>query len=116
MSAAPIELHIHGDVHVHLPPSGDIPLPLFNQLKELITMNNDEITAALDAANAKLQSIGAQLDKGINEVIVAISQAGSAVPQTVVDAVNRLKSTVDAIGTKAQTLDDLNPDAPPPAP
>jgi hypothetical protein len=117
------------DIHIHLhfhPGGGDVPTPLFNQLKDILTMNFDEVTAALNdantkltAANDKLDATKAQFDKGINEVILAIQNSGS-VPQTVVDAVNSLKTSVDrtaasgdALAGDSQQLDDLNPDTPP---
>jgi len=112
-------------VHVHIHPDSSV-LAAITQLKELITMNFDEIVTALNAANASLAATKAKLDetnvrfeKGINEVILAIQNSGS-VPQAVVDAVDALNANVAAVGTSvdtaagdAATLDDLNPDAPP---
>lgn len=62
-------------------------------------MNKEELLVALS-------DIGAQLNKGIAEVIAAMQNAGN-VPQEVVDKVTELKNI-------AQQLDDLNPDAPTP--
>lgn len=113
-------------VHVHIHPDSSV-LTAITQLKEMITMNFDEVTAALGDANTKLETsnsnlvaINTQFQKGINEVILAISQAGSSVPQAVVDAVNRLNTNVGTLTTnvasaaaESQQLDDLNPDTPP---
>lgn len=121
-----LHIHFHGNVEIHFPTNGDIPSPLFDSLKELLTMNFDEVKTALDDANTKLEASTADkaailehFDKGINEVIVAISQSGG-VPQAVVDAVTRLQGNVTAIAAgdaalqgKAKALDDLTPDAPP---
>jgi len=95
---------------------------------ERLIMDNAEILTALNTANAALEASNTKLDlvvehfdKGINEVIVAISNSTN-VPQEVVDAVNRLQTNVAAASAKvdiaegrAQTLDDLNVDTPPAA-
>lgn len=119
------DTHIH--VHVHIHPDSAPVLTAITQLKEMITMNFDEVVAALGDANTKLEAsnsnlaaINTQFQKGINEVILAISQAGSSVPQAVVDAVNRLNTNVGTLSTnvasaaaESQQLDELNPDTPP---
>ncbi len=72
---------------------------LLSKLKKQNKMNKEELLVALS-------DIGAQLNKGIAEVIAAMQNAGN-VPQEVVDKVTELKNI-------AQQLDDLNPDAPTP--
>lgn len=89
-------------------------------------MDINEVQAALEAANAKLEetnakadAVKAQFEKGINEVILAMSQA-QQVPQSIVDSVNRLNANVtaaaagtDALAADATQLDGLNPDSTP---
>lgn len=126
MTASPIQIHVHGEVHVHFPPTGDIPSPLFNQLKDLITMNNTELKTAIDGVATTLGTVGeqltageAQLNKALDELVVALSNVGNTSAEVDASMV-ALKAAADAlagkgaaIGTVAQSLDDLNPDAAP---
>ncbi len=40
-------------IHLHFHPGADVPAPYFNQLKELITMNQTELRDALTAVGAR---------------------------------------------------------------
>ncbi len=116
------ELHLH----FHFPPTGDIPLPLFNRLKDFLTMNNAELKTFAEGLAAQLTTVGeqltageVQLNKALNEITVAISNIGQTSPE-VDAALAAVKAAADAltgkgaaIGTVAQSLDDLNIDAPP---
>lgn len=120
-----LNVHLHGDVHLYFPPTGDIPSPLFNQLKDLITMNMTELKNALDGVSTQLTATGdqltageVQLNKALDEIVLAIANSGTTTAE--VDAAvaalqaagAALSGRGAAIGTVAQALDDLNVDAP----
>lgn len=73
-------------------------------------MNQAELATALGGVSTALGEVAAQLDKGITEVIVAISNAGNTTPE-VDAAVAGLRSIATSLKAATQTLDDLNPDA-----
>jgi hypothetical protein len=87
-------------------PLADILLPY---LKRII-MNQAELKTALEAVGTALGEVSTQLDKGINEVIVAISNAGNTTPE-VDAALASLSGIAASLKAATQTLDDLNPDA-----
>lgn len=91
-------------------PLADILLPY---LKRII-MNQQELKTALEGIGAALSEVSAQLDKGINEVVIAISNAGNTTPE-VDAAVTSLQQVAVALKSATQTLDDVNPDAAPAA-
>lgn len=75
-------------------------------LLEKIIMNEQELLAALNAANAKVQKIVGE----IQALKTALDNASHAdVPQELVDAVTQLTNNLDV-------ADELSPDAPAPAP
>lgn len=86
-------------------PLADILLPY---LKRII-MNQQELKTALEGIGTALGQVSAQLDKGINEVVIAISNAGNTTPE-VDAAVTSLQQVAAALKSATQTLDDLNPD------
>lgn len=88
-------------------PLADVLLPY---LKRII-MNQQELATALEAVRTSLGEVSTQLDKGISEVVVAISNAGTTSPE-VDAAVTSLQQIAAALKSATQTLDDLNPDAP----
>jgi hypothetical protein len=88
-------------------PLADILLPYLKR----ILMNQAELKTALEGVGAALGEVATQLDKGINEVIVAISNAGNTTPE-VDTALTNLQGIASALKAATQTLDDLNPDAP----
>jgi len=75
-----------------------------------ILMNQAELKAALEGIGTALGEVSTQLEKGINEVIVALSNAGTTSPE-VDAAVTSLQQVAAALKGATQTLDDLNPDA-----
>lgn len=103
------EVHIH--LHFH-PAPGDVPVPLFNELKRILSMNQAELATALGALQTALTDVGAQLDKGINEVILALQNAGNTSAE-VDEKVAALQGIATALKTATQTLDDMNTDTPP---
>lgn len=82
-------------IHLHFPPTGDVPSPLFKQLKELMSMNQAELKNALTA-------IGDTLGKATDEIVLALNNLGQTSPE--VDA------AVERLRAAAKALDDLNPD------
>jgi hypothetical protein len=88
-------------------PLADILVPY---LKRII-MNQAELKTALEAVGSALGEVSAQLEKGINEVVVAISNAGNTTAE-VDAAVAGLQGIAANLKAASQTLDDLNPDAP----
>jgi hypothetical protein len=109
-----LHFHFHGDVEITFPPTGDIPSPLFDSLKELLTMNQTELKTALESHGTALEAIVTTLAKVQDEIVVALSAQGAVSPE-VEAAVNKIGTVTDAIKTALQALDDLNPDAPPAA-
>lgn len=102
------------DIHIHLhfhPGAGDVPVPLFNELKRILTVNQAELATALGGLQTALGDVATQLDKGINEVILALQNAGNTSAE--VDAkVAALQGIATALKTATQTLDDMNVDTP----
>jgi ABC-type transporter Mla subunit MlaD len=100
------------DIHFHFHFENPGVLPAIEQLKEQLTMNQAELATALAGIGTALTGVGTQLEKATNEIVVAISNAGVTSP-AVDAAVANLQAVSTALATAAQTLDDLNPDAPP---
>lgn len=101
------DLHLH----FHFSPTGDIPLPLFNDLKETLTMNNAELKTTLENLAAIVTAGLATLRKATDEIVVALSNQGNTSPE-VDAALAALQAAVSGLAPVAQALDDLNPDAP----
>lgn len=111
-----LHVHFHGEVAagatlvIQVPATGALAAQL-TQLKELLTMNQQEALDAINAANAQLQKIGAEsaatLQKvaDLETVIASMQQAGQEVPQVLADAIGALVAQV-------KVVDDLVPDAP----
>lgn len=80
-----------------------------------ITMNQAEMAQFLRNFGTGLSDISDQLSKATDEIVKAVQNQSDVSPelQAAVDALTPVK---DALATKSQTLDDLNPDAPPPSP
>lgn len=111
-----LHVHFHGEVAagatlvIQVPQTGTIGAQL-NQLKELITMNQQELDAALGGVITALGDVSAQLDKGISEVVLALQNSGNTSPE--VDAkVAALGGIATALKAATQTLDDMNTDTP----
>lgn len=101
---------------------------------ETIMATQDEQTAllqgisdGLDGVSTTLTATGVQLTKGLGEVeaeIAALKAAsgGNSTPAmdtlfaSIATKLDALKTTAADVATTAQTLDDLNPDTPPPVP
>lgn len=93
---------------------------------ERIIVNQAELKTALDGVSTSLAAFGAtldadvaQLNKALNEIVVALSNMGSTTPE-VDAAVTALQAAAAALADKgtalqtvSQSLDDLNPDTPP---
>ncbi len=60
-------------------------------------MNQAELAQALT-------DVSTQIQKGIDEVLAAVQNAGNVTPE--------VQAALDSLRTKAQTLDDINPDQP----
>ena len=82
-------------------------LDSLNRLERLITMNMTELKQALDDAKAQAAKAKAEIVARVAALEDAINNAGSTTPE--VDA------ALAALKGEVQGLDDLNPDAPPPA-
>ena len=106
-------IHVHGPfegiatVHVHIPPSGTVAAAL-----ERIEMNLSEFAAQLVQVGEKLDKVAtetAALKQKISDLETVVGGMDQA-PQELVDALEAVKS-------KAQSIDDLVPDQPgnPPA-
>lgn len=114
-----LHVHFHGNVAagatlvIQVPPTGGIAAAL-NQLKEQMTMNDQEALDAINAANAKIDALSTQTEKSFNEIVIAISNAGNVSPE-VAAALTAQAEKLNALGMKVQTLDDLNTDAAPSA-
>lgn len=112
-----LHVHFHGAVAagatliVQVPPTGAIAAQL-NQLKELITMNEQELMQELDDMKAKAEANTAQIAKGITEVLVEISKQGQLSPAAVAK-VQALRDVLNAQGATTQELDDIVADVPP---
>ena len=78
----------------------DPALRAIRQLRKDIAMNQTELRDALAA-------VGDQLQKATDEIVAAIAAAGQTTPD--VDA------AVERLRAAAKALDDMNPDAAPPA-
>lgn len=85
--------------------------PVIRILKGM-EMNQAELAQTLDTVATELGAVSDQLQKGIDEVVAAVGNTGSTSPE-VDAALSRLQGVADALKTKTQALDDLNPDAPP---
>lgn len=90
-------------------------------------MNQTEQLAILRGVATQLTDFGTQLDadvsqlgKALNECVVALSNLGNTGPEvdaamaTLQSAANALTGKGDGLRTVAQSLDDLNADAPAP--
>lgn len=89
-------------------------------------MNQTELKTAIDGVSTTLGQVGdqltageAQLNKALDEIVLAIANSGVTTPAVDASLV-ALKAAADAltgkgaaIGTVAKSLDDLNPDAAP---
>lgn len=96
-------------INVTIPPNATINVNVkFDREDELFSLLN-QIKMDVNEAIQKLNDQGVQLDKVYAEVqtvkneLAAALAAGQTVPQGLVDAIN-------AVGTKIQAIDDLNPD------
>jgi len=98
----------HFHFHFHESPG---VLPLLNDIKGIIEMNQAELATALGTVVTALTGVGTQLDKATNEIIVAISAGGITSP-AVDAAVAQLQAVSTALAAAAQGLDDLNADTP----
>ena len=74
----------------------------------------DKIMATVQELNTKLTAINAQLDKATAEIVDEINKLKAALNN--VDLPADAQASLDALTTKVQALDDLNPDAPTPPP
>ncbi len=86
-----------------------------------ILMKLDEVQAQLDAITATAAGISNQLIKAKEEILAAVKAlqdalaaalANTDVPQAVADSIAKLKGSVEGLSPIAQSLDDMNPDAP----
>jgi hypothetical protein len=80
----------------------------FHHLKELITMTNAELQAALDAVATQLGKATDEIKAEVATLTAEVAAAGGTTPE--VDA------SLSRLMVLAQALDDLNPDTPAPAP
>ena len=97
-------------LHFHFHPAPDIGA----QLQEIL-MNQAQLAAALGTVASSLTAVGQQLDKATQEIVTAVQNAGNTSPE-VDAALEQLTAVSTALSAAAQGLDDLNPDAPAPAP
>ncbi len=67
------------------------------ELERKILMNQAELAQALT-------DVSTQIQKGIDEVLAAVQNAGNVTPE--------VQAALDSLRTKVQTLDDINPDQP----
>ena len=74
-------------------------LKRLDEIERLIKMNQAELAQ-------KLSDLSDQIQKGIDEVINALNNAGTITPE--------VQAALDNLSAKAQALDDLNPDQPGP--
>jgi len=84
----------------------DATLTAQTTLKETIVMNNAELEARLAALDAHLGKAATEIQTEVQDLKDELAKAGGTTPA--VDAI------VARLETKAQGLDDRNPDAPPP--
>jgi ABC-type transporter Mla subunit MlaD len=75
-----------------------------------ITMNQQDLAIALNAANTALAGVGDQLTKATAEIVAALAAVGVTTPE-VDAAVAQLQTISGALAQAVQQLDDLNPDA-----
>lgn len=97
-----IHIHIH-DHRGHIEQKLDeaIKLIIENNLILKKVMTKEELKAALG-------NIATQLNKAKDEILAALEASGNVDADT--------EAAVNQIGTIAQALDDINPDAPAPTP
>lgn len=103
-----LHVHFHGPITVQVSLPGI--LEALNQLKELITMNQAEAIAALQDATTQIQKIGDEtrtLVQKVADLTVLVEQQASVSPE--------LAAAIEAVKAQVQVVDDLVPDAPPPA-
>ncbi len=78
-------------------------------------MDQATLATALGTISDALTGVGDQLTKATAEIVAEIANAGGTTP-AVDAAVAKLQGVADALKTASQALDDLNSDAPAPAP
>lgn len=102
----------------------DLPSDKIDKLLELVNhhthllkeikMTNEEALAELKRQKDKSDAQGVQLDKIAKEIqaLKDLANNRTDIPQDVADAIAATGASIDALGTKVQTADDLNADAP----
>jgi len=91
-----------------------VPSDDFINLLQRIIMNQQEALDAINAANAKLGAMSAQMDKVMVEIATlkdAFEAAQGAMTPELQAAIAQLASNVSNIETKVAQADALNPDA-----
>ena len=97
---------------------------LLNDIRSTVMATQQELTTRLNDMATRLDNLGTQLDKAKGEINAATAAAAAEiqalrdqlanagdVPPEVISAVDKAAASIDAIGQKAQALDDLNKDA-----
>lgn len=83
-------------------------------------MSQDELAAAMDAVDTKIESAVTQLNKAQAEIVGQIAALKAAVggntTPTVDAAFTKLSASVDKLTPVSQALDDVTPDVPPATP
>jgi hypothetical protein len=110
-----LHVHFHGEVAagatlvIQVPPTGGIAAAI-NQLKEQLTMDAQQAIAKIGEVKDAVGTATAQVQKGIDEVLLKMSQAQNVDPELEA-AINGLNDAVAPLRQVAQALDDIVPDA-----